>query len=527
LFDRSDLERKLQQGIDAVRRNDRATARRLLEEVIEADENNELAWMWLASTVTTLSERRQCLERVLEINPDNNRAREALRQLVQAPSAGANASPGRAPSPQAGARRPAARTAAAGGANTSNLIVIGLVAAVIVAGLAIFSISRNGTAPNTNDPTTQADTTAEVLAVGEVPTATVFVPPATATLYSVPFSGSLVARTLPPSFTPTFTPTATATALPTATPYPLTEFQALYISLENGQAQPDLYRILGDGSSENLLGAAFRDVAYDPTGEQIAFIRDVAYPDDGSQPVEVTAEATDTVSSGNVFPELFIAPLSDLNAAVQITELRTSIVAGPSWGPQGTELVFVSNYDGDEDIWYITPDGGNLYKITSDDVVNREPAWSPILGSRTILFASDADTPGLTEIYSIEFIQPGDPLIYDRLTNATNSSWSPIWSHNGTAIAFVSDRDGDSDIYVMQADGRGLTTVTRNDGDAEDRRPAFTPDGRWIAFVSNREDDHFQTYLASLDGKILTRITRSDRNDVSIQYRPELLLRLQ
>ncbi|MBC7871370.1 MAG: PD40 domain-containing protein [Chitinophagaceae bacterium] len=527
MFDRSDLERKLQQGIDAVRRNDRATARRLLEEVIEADQNNELAWMWLASTVTTLSERRECLERVLEINPDNNRAREALRQLVQAPGrpAAANASPGRSPAPQAGTRRTPIRTAA-GGANTSNLIGIGLVVALVVAGFAIYSISQNGANPNNNDVTAQAENTSEAQSVGAASTATPL-PPATATVYSVPFSVSLVARTLPPSFTPTHTPTATGTATPTATPYPLIEFQALYTSLENGQAQPDLYQILGDGTDETRLGAAFRDVAYDPTGEQIAFIRDVAYPDDGSQPVEVTAEATNTVNSGNVFPELFVAPLSDVSAAVQVTQLRTSIVASPSWGPQGTELVFVSNYDGDEDLWYVTPDGGNLYKITSDSVINREPAWSPILGSRTILFASDADTPGLTEIYSIEFIEPGEPLTYERLTTANNSSWSPIWSQNGSMIAFVSDRDGDSDIYVMRADGRGLTAVTRNDGDAEDRRPSFTPDGRWIAFISNREDDRFQTYLASLDGEILTRITRNDRNDQSIQYRPELLLRLQ
>ncbi|HRF94569.1 MAG TPA: hypothetical protein PLZ51_05240, partial [Aggregatilineales bacterium] len=77
-----DISQLLEQGIDAAKRGDRATGRRLLEQVIDSEPANELAWIWLASCVNTLKERQECLERVLQINPDNARAKQALAALL-------------------------------------------------------------------------------------------------------------------------------------------------------------------------------------------------------------------------------------------------------------------------------------------------------------------------------------------------------------------------------------------------------------------------------------------------------------
>lgn len=524
LFNRSDLERKLQQGIDAARRGDRTAARDLLEEIIDADPNNELAWMWLASTVTTLSDRRDALEKVLEINPGNNRAREALRQLEL------RTNPTAGPTPAAAPRRTTASRASQASGST-NLILIGLAATVGLAILAILAAIQGGgdTTPAPAQPAAGSGGAAVAAAnTPDVPTNTPLPPPATATRFVVPLD-QVATRVLPPSFTPTNTATATATPTPTSTPFPLAEFQVYFTSLETGREQPYLYTMVGDGQGQAEVGQGFRDVAIDPAGERIAFVRDVNY---GSAPVgggETTPEATDQASpAAGLFPELFVAPVGNLSAAVQLTTLRSSILASPSWGPEGRELVFVSNVDGDEDLWYITPDGQNLINITNNfNAIDRDPTWSPIPGSRQIVFASDLDTPLQTELYSIVFIEPGEPLDYVRLTNATGSSWAPEWSANGSLIAFVSDRGGDPDIYVMSADGRGQTLLTKDDGDAEDRSPAFTPDARFVVFISNRLDDRFQSYLVSLDGNVLTRLTTSDRNDQSIVYRPNLLARLQ
>ena len=59
---------------------------------------------------------------------------------------------------------------------------------------------------------------------------------------------------------------------------------------------------------------------------------------------------------------------------------------------------------------------------------------------------------------------------------------APAWSPDGRKIAFVSDRDGNSEIYVMNADGSGQRRLTRNP--AYDADPAWSPDGRTIAFVT-------------------------------------------
>jgi Tol biopolymer transport system component len=71
-----------------------------------------------------------------------------------------------------------------------------------------------------------------------------------------------------------------------------------------------------------------------------------------------------------------------------------------------------------------------------------------------------------------------------RLTNATANDSNPVWSPDGTKIAFVSDRTGNPDIFVMNADGSNQTNVTNDAG--SDDTPSWSPDGTKIAFVSTR-----------------------------------------
>jgi TolB protein len=57
----------------------------------------------------------------------------------------------------------------------------------------------------------------------------------------------------------------------------------------------------------------------------------------------------------------------------------------------------------------------------------------------------------------------------------------PQWSPDGSRIAFVSNRDGDPEVYVMNADGSSPTNLTRHKG--IDLRPSWSPDGRQISFL--------------------------------------------
>lgn len=79
-------QEKLRAGITAVKNGDRRHGRALLEAVLEADERNEMAWLWLSGAVETTEERQICLENVLAINPANALAQKGLAKLAQAAS---------------------------------------------------------------------------------------------------------------------------------------------------------------------------------------------------------------------------------------------------------------------------------------------------------------------------------------------------------------------------------------------------------------------------------------------------------
>jgi len=98
-----------------------------------------------------------------------------------------------------------------------------------------------------------------------------------------------------------------------------------------------------------------------------------------------------------------------------------------------------------------------------------------------LAFASDKD--GNVEIYSIN----ADGSDLKRLTNSPQLDGYPAWSPDGTRIAFVSERDGNPEIYVMNADGTNLTRLTADP--AYDYQPSWSPDSRRIAFSSNRNSN--------------------------------------
>jgi TolB protein len=110
-------------------------------------------------------------------------------------------------------------------------------------------------------------------------------------------------------------------------------------------------------------------------------------------------------------------------------------------------------------------------KSTPGDV--QTPAWSP--DGRKLAFVSRRD--GNSEIY----VMNADGSDQENLTRQQASDSNPTWSRDGRKLAFVSRRDGNSEIYVMNADGSGLRNVTRTPWD--DLDPAWSPDGQAIAFV--------------------------------------------
>lgn len=118
-----------------------------------------------------------------------------------------------------------------------------------------------------------------------------------------------------------------------------------------------------------------------------------------------------------------------------------------------------------------------------------------------LAFVSNRD--GHEEIYLVN--ADGSGLV--RLTESTGRSKDPAWSPDASVLAFTSDRDGDWDIYVMDIGEGQVTRLTDSPG--SDVWPVWSPDGRKLAFVSDR-DGQFEVYTMDVDGANQVRLTHSE-----------------
>jgi len=125
--------------------------------------------------------------------------------------------------------------------------------------------------------------------------------------------------------------------------------------------------------------------------------------------------------------------------------------------------------------------------------------------------AFDSDRDGNNEIY----VMNADGTGLTRLTNY--SSDSPIWSPDGTKIAFVTTEDSKIQINVMNADGSGQTRLTNSDWPT---LPIWSPDGTKIAFESIR-DHHSQIYVMNADGTGQTNLSNNIWNDSRPSWSPD------
>ncbi len=325
-----------------------------------------------------------------------------------------------------------------------------------------------------------------------------------------PFGGELQTQppreTLPATWTPTATWTPSVTPTMTPEPPPLSSYGLLASAALDGQTNWALLTLNADGSDEqrvmiqlpdDIVSAPDHspaledalDAAYSPDGTSIAFVAKVSYQSDQ----DITSEFEDV---------FMIGPQG--GTAQRITSLFAPNIESLSWSPDGTQLAFASDQNGDYDIYTVSYNGSNLLTVTQNDGEDRYPAWSP--DGQTIAFASDLGGPGELEVWRMT--PSGSDL--KQLTDNDNSSYAPAWSPDGQSIVFISNRRVNNDLYVMTANGDGERALLVRDVPFEEQDPAWSPDGEWIVFSSNRIGPNYDLFVIHPDGSDIQRVTTSD-----------------
>ncbi len=150
----------------------------------------------------------------------------------------------------------------------------------------------------------------------------------------------------------------------------------------------------------------------------------------------------------------------------------------PHWSPDGELIAFAGHADGSRQVWLVHPDGSGRRRLSSPPAEHLAYGWSPDGSSVLALsFGSDAQ-----DIWSLP-VNGDEPR---RLTTREGEEWWPMWSPVGDRIVFYTTwDDAMTDIWTADVASGELLQIT--DLPVEDFRPAWSPDGRWLAFNSDRE----------------------------------------
>jgi Tol biopolymer transport system component len=172
---------------------------------------------------------------------------------------------------------------------------------------------------------------------------------------------------------------------------------------------------------------------------------------------------------------------------------------------QQTEVALISTQTAVAEIGGVVPvlAPADITATVTACEVNVMPRY-PVAAERQVSFSSDRD--GNFDIYLMNASGSGA----HRLTDTPADDYDPVWSPDGSRAAFTSERNGNKEIYLVEGDSGEDFRLTNDD--AEDIAPAWSPDGTRIAFQSRR-DGNWNIYVVDVDGENLQRLTDHSGND--------------
>jgi Tol biopolymer transport system component len=202
------------------------------------------------------------------------------------------------------------------------------------------------------------------------------------------------------------------------------------------------------------------------------------------------------------------------------TVLTEAIREFPVWSPDGSTIL-CAGLAGNSLSLYVLQVGEwepevepfpATFNVTGAPSTDMTPAWSH--DGTKVVFSSNRKGGNL-EIFvmdiDLENADPDFPAGLIRLTDHDSVDREPTWSPDGKHIAFSTNRDGNWEIYVMDTLGENLVNLTNHPG--VDQLPRWSPDGSAIAFASNR-DGNWEIYAMETDGANPTNLTNNPARDV-------------
>lgn len=488
-----DIQQLIRDGIEAARSGDKATARELLEQATELDENNEKAWFWLASVMPTDEERRVCLGQVLAINPNNQKAQQILDKLNARKKA---ASDNEEVVP--GISRRQLMLFGGGGA---AIVLILLVALFFILNANAQQEAQRVALQQTQTQVAVAPTQTQVAAwLEETEVALTQEAVASSTPTPRPVSS------LPPTFTPTPEVTPTSSENVALFPTPPAEVSGNIVGwggrdlLSNGALDILLFPANAQGAPIRIGEELGRSPRFSGTGERVAFTRwfNATY-DYGVEAININGTQQQQIMSS--------IPALNLNA--------------PDFCPIANRIVFsaipqqravdLDNIQFDDvppaKLFIIDADSGMTIQITEDDATYSDPAFSPdcaqIIAIRNDLNSINAgEDVVLIDVNTRNMIQ---------ITNDRGAfiERTPRWSPDGQQIFYAaapSTNPESNDIWVLNSDGSG-TPIPVVRGEFDNREPVISPDGQYLAFASNRSQAYNIFIHSIAENRVLWQLT--------------------